>query len=735
MKDRVFDAFPFGIICLNADYQIQRKNKKVCEFLQHLDSQDLPTLLKTFKEKHLTSWIDSNNKTLYIQHFEVEGSPNSLLLLGDEPDFTSNLPSMFEQSIEDFPADPHEVVDRIVALVSDAITFERFDLLRIDPQVRKYTYEYSIGVNIEGTVRTAYSEIKDSGLGWIFKSEAPHLVDDLGQTNSGFFEDPFLFQAGFRSILRVPILFDHGVVGAMMLASSEGGRFHLEDAFYLVQLAKLIAQVYFHSGLMLQHEYKRLSSTAFSQAVVALVNETNIKDFLGEYCEKLRITAEMDHVAIFLLDDKKKQRLCLAEAGRESLDRSDWILIPDTGMREMLQNQSIVSFNLTDPHYSDASHLIGKGFTSIIYAPIINNGEIVAALGAVCSDERALTSYTAGLFKFFTEQLNLTFEKIPLQPLLKPSPAKHRKPCQAVHLGFQNIIGTSQVMQETIHRAATAAQYEFPILITGETGTGKELFAKAIHQGSKVADGPFIVVNSAAIPENLLESELFGYQEGAFTGGLKGGKRGKILLADGGSLFLDEIGELSPELQAKLLRVIQEQEVEPLGSTKPIPVHVRIISATHRDLKQMVQDGKFREDLLYRLNSIEIQLPALRERENDILELAEHMLIELAVRHGVHPKKFAPGARELLVAYSWPGNVRELQNIINRLFVFIESETILPKDMPPDFRSAPESSPETEKDKLERLLTEFGGNKTALAHFLGITRTGLWKKLKRLGLQ
>ncbi|HVJ48016.1 sigma-54-dependent Fis family transcriptional regulator [Desulfitobacterium sp.] len=731
MKDGIFETFPFGIICLSPDNQILRKNKKACQFLQHLDSQELYPLLKKFKEEQITSWAGFNNENLYINHFEIENTPGSLILMGTDLDFTNNVPSIFEQSIEDFTANPHEVIDRIVALIGDAVIFERFDLLRVDPQIRKYTYEYSIGINIEGTVHTAYSEMKNSGLVWIFEHETPHLVQDLGQIDTSFFEDPLLFQAGFRSLLRIPIVFDHGVVGAIMLASSEVGRFQLEDAFLLEQLAKLFAQAYFHSGLQLEYEYKELTTCTFIQTAIALVNETNVKEFLGEYCEKLRNTSKMDQVSIFLLDDKKKQRLCLAQAGREALDSGDWIPIPDTGMLEMLQNQSIVSFNLTNPLYSNVAHLIGKGFTSAIYSPISKNGQIVGALGAICSDESALSSFTAGLFKIASEQMSLIFAKVPL----KPSPAKYRKPCQAIHLGFQNIIGTSQIMQETIHRAATASQYEFPILVTGETGTGKELFAKAIHQTSKVADGPFIVVNSAAIPENLLESELFGYQEGAFTGGLKGGKRGKILLADKGTLFLDEIGELSPELQAKLLRVIQEQEVEPLGSTKPIPVQVRIISATHRDLNQMVQEGGFREDLLYRLNAIEIQLPPLRERGNDIIELAEHMLEQLSQSHGVDPKTFSPGTRELLLEYNWPGNVRQLQNIINQLFVFVESATIQPKDLPPDFHSAPESSAETEKDKMVRLLDEFGGNKTALAHYLGITRTGLWKKLKRLGLQ
>ncbi|MEA4901807.1 sigma 54-interacting transcriptional regulator [Desulfitobacterium sp.] len=734
MRDIIFEDFPFGIICIDGNQQIIRKNKKSDQLLYPINERELFPLLLKLKDEQTSLWIGPNNQPLYFKFFSVEGSSHSLVLIGTEPDFTSNVPSFFERRIEDFPADPHGVTERIVGLISDAVTFERLDLLRIQPETQRFAYDYSIGINLERTVHTVFVKMNDkSGLSWIFNHETPHLVDDLGKVQNRL-EDPLLFNTGFRSILRVPIVLGHGVVGAIMLASSEAGRFQLEDAFLIDQFSKLCAQAYFHSGLQLEYNSQKITATAFFQTTTALLDENNIKDFLIEYCDKLHNLSGMEHICIFLTDEKMKQRLCLAEAGKDSFAEGQWLPVPDSGMTEMFKTQAIVAFNIKSQAYTGGDQLLGKGFTSIIYSPIINNGKIVAALGGVSSDERALSPEIYYLFKSSSEQLNFVFKNDRLNQLRTPAPVKYRN-CQAAHIGFQKIIGASPIMQETIRRAATAAQYEFPILITGETGTGKELFAKAIHQTSQVAKGPFIVVNSAAIPDNLLESELFGYQEGAFTGGLKGGKRGKVLLADGGTLFLDEIGELSTELQAKLLRVIQEQEVEPIGSTKPIPVHVRIISATHRNLKQMVQDGRFREDLLYRLNSIEIQLPPLRERGTDIIELAEHMLQELAKQHGVHPKTFSSEAREILMEYNWPGNVRQLQNLMNRLFVFVESKTIQPKDLTPDLRSALESTNETEKEKMKRLLNEFGGNKTALAQSLGITRTGLWKKLKRLELQ
>jgi len=339
----------------------------------------------------------------------------------------------------------------------------------------------------------------------------------------------------------------------------------------------------------------------------------------------------------------------------------------------------------------------------------------------------------AGLFKVASEQLSF----IMMQST--PDIADNKKTEQTTLVkpeGFEEIIGSSKTMQDTIQKAATVSHYEFPILLLGETGTGKELFAKAIHRSSAVSKGPFIVVNSAAIPDNLLESELFGYKEGAFTGGLKGGKKGKILLAHGGTLFLDEIGELSLELQAKLLRVIQEKEVEPLGSEKPIPIEVRIISATHRNLKEMVKNHEFREDLYYRLNSIEIKIPPLKERGQDIIELADNMLQDLSRRNGKRTKRLSSEAIQALLDCDCPGNVRQLQNIINWAFAFADSDVIKIEDLPPEMQiKVRENEEESEVEELARLLEEFKGNKTALANYLGITRTGLWKKLKRLGLQ
>lgn len=736
MKKQLLDQFSYAIIRVNSEYQVTLTNFRGQSLLKKLCTDFFPKILEDHSNSSLIKpWILPSGEVFFVQVFIVNGTSDRLVLIGDEVEFLTHLPSPFEQILEDFTADHNDVNQRIASLVQEAATFERFDLMRVDRNLRKYTYEYSIGLEVEGTLHTAYSSILNTGLGWIFQNEALNLVETLSPEVFSFREDPQLYQTGFRSILRVPIVFDHGVIGGILLASSEAGRFQIEDAMFFEILSKLVAQSYFYAGVQLQHEFQTLGTSTLLQTIISNVTDSFTSEFLNQYCTQLGLNAKVDRVGILLIDQGRKQCCCIAEAGKTLEGLGTWIPLSNTGIQEMMKSKSIVAFNLADPRFQNVGQgLVGQGITAILYAPIENQeGKIIAALTGVTSDEFALSLAAAGIFKVASDHLGIILSNMPQDIQVESSP--QRIQVSTVPKGFEHIIGSSEVIRDTIHQASVSAKYDFPILITGETGTGKELFAKAIHQFGPSSKGPFIVVNSAAIPPNLLESELFGYKEGAFTGGLKGGKKGKFLLADEGTVFLDEIGELSSELQAKLLRVVQEQEVEPLGSNKPIPVHVRIISATHRDLKLMVQKGEFREDLLYRLNAIEIQLPPLRIRGMDILDLAESMLHFLSRTHGTPIKLLSPEAKVQFRKYSWPGNIRQLQNVINRLFVFVEGQVIHSQDLPPELYTQNGHEAETEYQKLERLLIEFEGNKTAIAHYLGITRTGLWKKLKRLGLQ
>ncbi|PGS06007.1 sigma 54-interacting transcriptional regulator [Bacillus pseudomycoides] len=317
---------------------------------------------------------------------------------------------------------------------------------------------------------------------------------------------------------------------------------------------------------------------------------------------------------------------------------------------------------------------------------------------------------------------------------------------------FEDILGESQTISETKKMARKAAGSKASVLITGESGVGKEQFARAIHDTGITKNGPFISVNCAAIPDNLLESELFGYAEGAFTGAKKNGKAGKFELANHGTLFLDEIGDMSLLTQVKILRVLQEREIERIGGTHPIPVDFRLIAATNKDLKQMVREGTFREDLYHRLHVIPIHIPPLRFRKQDIPLIVEEHLQKLCQMYGAKEKTLDKEVLRLMFHYNWPGNVRELINVLERLFALSDDVHIRAKDLPEEFyyrdmeqkklvpmiQSLPAKQEamkvvreEEERGLIEHVLKEAKGNKSKAAALLGISRATLYNKLSR----
>ncbi|MFZ5642045.1 MAG: sigma 54-interacting transcriptional regulator [Bacillota bacterium] len=322
---------------------------------------------------------------------------------------------------------------------------------------------------------------------------------------------------------------------------------------------------------------------------------------------------------------------------------------------------------------------------------------------------------------------------------------------------FDDIIAVSQVMQVTVEQARRAAATPATVLLYGESGTGKELFAHSIHQAGDRSRETFIRVNCAAIPETLLESELFGYIEGAFTGARRGGHKGYFAEADGGTIFLDEVGEINLAVQAKLLRVLQEKEIIPVGASRPAQVNVRIISATNTNLDTLVKRGRFREDLYYRLNVVPIHIPSLRQRSEDIPLLSNFLLRKINQEYGRSIDRISPEAMNILCSYKWPGNVRELENVLGRAVINMRSgdKTVEAEHIPPlPQKTAAPSAPsggelvklgneETslseihagwEKELLRQLLDNTGGNRTRTAGLLKISVRQLYNKLKKHGL-
>ena len=309
------------------------------------------------------------------------------------------------------------------------------------------------------------------------------------------------------------------------------------------------------------------------------------------------------------------------------------------------------------------------------------------------------------------------------------------------------LVGDSYVMAQLREQIAMAAPTNGRVLISGENGTGKELVARQIHALSHRRAAPFVEVNCAAIPEELIESELFGHAKGAFTGAVAD-RRGKFEMASAGTLFLDEIGDMSVKTQAKVLRALQEQIVEPVGGQSSVRVDVRVLAATNKDLAEEIRTGRFREDLYFRLNVIPMFVPPLRDRGDDVVRLAEHFVSEFSREYGRRPKRLSPEAVAVFKAYRWPGNVRELRNVMERVMIMVTGETIVAADLsflevgilsapvprPPSVRPLYEARDEWERGYILGALAEFDGNISRTADILGVERSNLYRKMRSLGI-
>ena len=373
----------------------------------------------------------------------------------------------------------------------------------------------------------------------------------------------------------------------------------------------------------------------------------------------------------------------------------------------------------------------------------------VIIMTAYSSVESAVSAIKEGAYDYLTKPLDFDKLKLSLERAMEHIHLKEENRLLKENLGIsfdrRNIIGRSPAMAKLLETVALVAPSEATVLITGESGTGKELIAGAIHFNSARKEGPFVKINCAAITETLLESELFGHEKGSFTGADRR-KEGRFLQANGGSILLDEISEMPLTMQVKLLRVLQEREITRVGGENAVKTDVRVIAATNRDLKEMVESGAFREDLYYRLNVVSLNTPPLRERKEDIPLLAQNFLDMFTEKNRKKIKGFTPAAMDGIIKYGWPGNVRELMNAVERAVVLARSEYLDEDDLPAIQGELPETvSPqpeetwnvpleEIEKATILKTLESLKGNKSETARRLGITRRTLHKKLKKYGV-
>ena len=374
---------------------------------------------------------------------------------------------------------------------------------------------------------------------------------------------------------------------------------------------------------------------------------------------------------------------------------------------------------------------------------------IITAFGTV---ETAVEAMKAGAYDYVTKPIDydalvlVVHRAMERQNLLEE--VRNLRASLDQKYGFENIIGRSKVLLRVLEMASRVAAADSTVLIRGETGTGKELLARAIHHNSRRSSRPFETINCAAIPKELLEAELFGYTRGAFSGAYTA-KPGKIEMADGGTLFLDEVGELPAEMQVKLLRVLQQGEIEKIGATTTGRVDVRVIAATNRNLLNMIEDGAFREDLYYRLAVVPLELPPLRERRDDIADLVRHVFCRMKERQRQPALRMAPSVLSYLTNYGWPGNIRELENVIERMVVLAGGDEITEADLPEEIRRVPVvrdslllelpeegiSLEAVERGLLLRALEKFNWNQTQAARFLDISRRTLIYRMEKYALR
>ncbi|UII55262.1 sigma 54-interacting transcriptional regulator [Cytobacillus spongiae] len=396
----------------------------------------------------------------------------------------------------------------------------------------------------------------------------------------------------------------------------------------------------------------------------------------------------------------------------EIIENTRMHIVADTGVEE-----------IADLQYIRGNYMIANRI------PIFSDGKIVGAFGTV----------------FFRD----TQEWMKMNSHVKSLLTKMQSYIQSFDTGVKysldDILGSSKQMKSLKEKVKTVASSDISVLIRGESGTGKELFAHSIHQLSNRSHQPFIKINCGAIPEHLLESELFGYEEGAFTGAKKGGKKGKFQLADGGTIFLDEVGDMPINMQVKLLRALQEGEIEAVGSTKPFSVDVRIIAATNRPLEKMMEEKRFRADLFYRINVVPFLIPSLRERMEDLPLLLDYFVQKITKKSGKRIMKIDNRVNQLFQLYSWPGNIRELENVLEAS-IHLSNDEVISIDSLPEYlqeahpvyplgeKDLKEMLEETEKRILKQSIEKYKHNKLEAAKALGISKSTMYEKLKKYEL-
>jgi transcriptional regulator with GAF, ATPase, and Fis domain len=615
------------------------------------------------------------------------------------------------------------------------------------------------------------------------------LVNDLpSEADPSFPLDRRLIERGYRSLLRLPLGRRPDVLGSLVLIARAASRFTADHARRLALVAELIALALAHESLADAWRERRKRLDALERLVSALSGTLDVRTVFERIAEITKDMIPHDYVSLGLLSEDRRRARILANIGadgttvelpdyaipEEILHTVDWdyflareITVAGPNLaRVHLVNRPPLPASVLDLRVDDQwmRFYTEMGVRSTLRATIRLNG---MAVGGIEFSSRETDHFDDDQGEFamrVAEHVALALAHQRLAEEARRTVAAQDRAArleervqvlveELSHLSPHRALGQSKKWKDVLAQATKVAPTDTTVLLTGESGTGKEVVARFLHRGSARKDGPFVALNCAALPEQLLESELFGHEKGAFTGALQA-RPGKIEQAGGGVLFLDEVGEMSLAVQAKFLRVLQEREYQRLGGVRTLRADMRVLAATNRNLKAAISQGTFREDLYYRLAVFDIALPALRERPEDVAVLVEAFLEEIGRTVGRPAGGVSEEAREKLVAYAWPGNVRELRNAIERAVILCEGGLITSEHLPLGIASvgiaaggaaaaaSPGAGPPAavtldaaEREMIVQALAKAGQNKSKAARLLGLTRAQLRSRIEKHGLE
>jgi Nif-specific regulatory protein len=676
--------------------------------------------------------------------------------------------------------DPKRFLEQFSACVERLIPHDRLVVFHLGDDGRTFTVfaEHAPRGPVlhEGHYTTAFDpESRYVVAEWtirpVFSGEAM-LVGDL-QTDPRFAHlnpsERKVQEAGLRSLLRIPFYSGGQVIGALAATSLTANTYTPTHLTAAQQVADLIGP-FIENLVLLQRERRRRRRLQALEGFARILGASlNVRDVFERLAEAVRPVLDFDLMGVSLVSASGRELEVLAkvtnfeaEATPARIPLEDFSFSSKVGAGEViLIHDAPVELDRDRP---GDRRIIDGGGRSCLCVPLWFGERVGGALHFGKQRPYWFDRTDAEIAKGIAAQLVLALQHQRLAEeqgrlaLVEDRARRLEERLESLQdelgerYGFDRIIGRAPPLREALDRAAKVAPTETTVLITGESGTGKELVARAMHHASLRADGPLVAINCAALPDTLLESELFGHERGAFTGADRL-KRGRFELAAGGTLFLDEIAELSQGVQAKLLRVLQEREFERLGGTATLKADVRLIAATNRNLERAVETGRFREDLYYRLNVFSVHLPPLRERGDDVLLLADHFVRDLGMRIGRGEPGLSRDAREALLAHPWPGNIRELQNAVERALIMSDGGLLSAAQLGlvprrerdaegaalsaapgPQAHAFGHSLAEWEKQIVLDVLKKAKGNKSRAARLLGLTRSQLYTRLKRFGL-